>query len=397
MPDLGPFVRLHYAPGLEPSLVTSPPYDVISPAERDLLASHPKNFVHVILPFPDHDPGRYASAAHIFRGWLGNGTLVSDEAEQFYLYRTDYSTRRGDRTTLGIVGALLLEPFGEGSVLPHEHTTPAPKADRLELTRQVRANLEPLWFVAASPLPSLPALAGQTQPEAPMADFKDASGVRHRLWAVAPARAGGVASEVAATSLVVADGHHRYEMSVAYRDELRKSRGHGPWDRTLALVTEPEDNPPALLSIHRVVRGLSPSDLADLAEVASLTPFDGKLQDLLAAVESAGPGLVGVAAGDGMFTLRTDPDSDSLDSMFLERRIFQLLRSKGAGKPEVAYQHDPGLLEEAVATGAVAFVLAPVDLNLVIEFAMRGDRMPPKTTLFWPKPRSGLVMRDLGA
>jgi len=180
-----------------------------------------------------------------------------------------------------------------------------------------------------------------------------------------------------------ADGHLRYAAALTYRDERRAAAGPGPWDRTLALVSDPVQAPPALLPIHRLV------DLAvsDLPASAELRPFDGDLDALARHLASVGPGTVGVATAAGRWTT---PSHGRPDTAWLAG----LLEEVDAGG-SVTYEHDLAEAAAGVAAGRLAFLLAPIAVVDVVEAALAGRVMPPKSTLFWPKPRTGLVLRDL--
>jgi uncharacterized protein (DUF1015 family) len=389
MPVIRPFRAVRYAPGTNLAQVTAPAYDVVGPEERaELAARHPHNIIGVTLETDqaDDDDGsnKYTRAAARLRDWLAEGVLVEDAVERLYLYRLDHPSHGEARTTMGIVGAVALVPFG-GEIAPHERTMPGPKADRLELMRTTRANLEPLWFVAARPLGGLTSLGARLEATPPVADIGDPFGVRHRVWVV-PGQDAAVLTEAATdVPFVIADGHHRYETALAYREERRAADGPGPWDFTLGLVVDPVEYPPVLEPIHRLVD--ASVELGTLLDGIELEPFDGDPGALLAEVARRGPGTIGVVGGEGRWTMRSE---ESPDTAFLAGRVL------GPAGVSVRYEHDADRFLEAVGAGAVGFVLAPTPLALVLEHALAGRRMPPKTTLFWPKPRSGLLLRDLG-
>lgn len=382
MAILKPFRAIRYSPGADPALVTAPPYDVISPDERRRLEeAHEHNIVRVTLPSDLPGRDKYTDAGDRFREWLRSGVLVAEAREAFYLYRMDYRLGGSPAVVAGVLAVLPLEPFGE-DVLPHERTMPGPKAGRLALMRTTRANLEPLWLVLTESLRLVGTLIDEHASRSPIADFVDPGGVRHRMW---PLGAFDEITEAAAgATLVVADGHHRYETAVTYRDERRATDGPGPWDEALVLVSDPADHPPALRPIHRLAAGLR---LEDVKSRAHLQEFLGSLDDLASHVVSRGAGAIGVADRSGRWTMRSP---GPLDTAFLDEEV---LRPLGA---DVAYEHRADLVAQGIAEGRTGFLLAPVRLEAVLEAAAQRRRMPPKTTLFWPKPRSGLVLRDVG-
>ena len=385
VPRINAFHALRYRPGTDLGLVSAPPYDVIAPDERDRLEGvDPHNIIRITLgagqPDDDDTNNRYSRAASYLRSWLDSGVLVADETPHLYLLRSDFTAEGKSRSTAGVVAALELEELGQGGIFGHEKTRPGPKADRLALMRTTRANLEPLWFFASGAMEGFRELVDALEQSPPLADVTDPQEVRHRVWALPDDAAAAMQKVVAGTPLVVADGHHRYETSLTYRNERREVEGPGPWDSTLAIISDPLQFAPALSAIHRLVTNLSPSQLA------GLETFDGDFTGLKQAVEDAGPGTIGVASPEGRWTLRTGGE---VDTVWLADEI---LEPNGAA---VEYEHDARIVEQAVAGGALAFLMAPVPVPLVAEKALAGVRLPPKTTLFWPKPRTGLLMRDL--
>lgn len=381
MPQLRPFTGIRYAPGFDLEAVTCPPYDVISVAEQKrLLDLHPNSFVRLILP-PNGEE-KYSRAAQEFRRWISEDILVPDPGECFYLYRADYALGGVPYSTAGLIAALELHPFDDGEVLAHERTMPGPKADRLELLRHTGANLEPLWFVTSAHVPELAQLIESVDSRAAIARATDDAGVLHRMWRVSPGEAEAAVRRLDSQPVVVADGHHRYETSVTYRDERSSKEGPGPWDWTLGLIVDPLSYQPTLLPIHRIARGLP---LDELRSRLQLEAFPGDLEELAGRIAQMGPGMIGVASREGRWTT---PSPGPLDTAYLAE-VFDRWNAK------VTYEHDLEQVHEALGENAVAFITAPVRLQTVIDEALQGRRMPPKTTLFWPKPRSGFVLRDL--
>lgn len=469
MPGIFPFRAIHYPWDSDFSSLTAPPYDVISPEEREaLIASHDNNIIRVTLG-GDHtgtDNGKYAAAGTRLRDWLASGILVQDDEPGFFLYGMTYSVGKEQRTTLGLLASLTLEEFGSGGIYPHERTVPGPIQDRLKLMRTTQANLEPLWFFASSKIEGFRSVMEATLDRTPLASVIDRAGVEHALWAVAPESALDVVDNVARTPLVIADGHHRYETALAYRQGRRAVDGEGPWDQTLALIVDPVHYPPLVKPIHRLVREVSVGQIAELAAEANLSdedsgdaetgrelsPASGRrfdedgvqrpqehsagpesgeeapspnhweiglaggvveagpsagsamadipgvelsapvqkvdwdLPELIRRVEAAGAGTIGVFTGQGAWIMRSRSE---IDTVWLNDMVLEPL-----GAP-VKYEHDPSEVAVAVAQGALAFVMAPAPMDLVASSALGGERMPPKTTLFWPKPRTGFVIRDL--
>ena len=389
MPSFEPFPAVRYSEAAgDPSDLVAPPYDVIGPDERAALeARSPSNAVRLELPSDGH-----AGAALRFRAWLADGTLVADGAPAFYVYRM---TAAGQATT-GVLGALGLEEPGRG-ILPHERTTTKDKADRLGILRTTQVNLSPIWGLSASG----GRLAAAVAPEGlePLARAVDDEEVVHELWRLdVPARMAEVAAAVAAQPVLIADGHHRFEVANAYRGEAGAAPGAGA---ILAYLVELAEDELAVRPIHRLLSDVPPN----LALPAGLTawfqitpaPVDDAEQ-LPAAM--ADTGSLGLILADGLWLARprsgvTADVPDQLDSSRLDVALSGLA---DVGKAvTVRYQHGVGIVADAVRKGEAdaAVLLRPATVAQIAATGAGGDRMPPKTTFFWPKPRTGLVFRDL--
>lgn len=385
MPRFEPFAGLRYPASLPLGLVTSPPYDVIDAAERDrLAASHPANAVHVDCPVGDlgstsaggldGDGDVYEQAAATLRRWVADGTLVVDDRPSFTIYRME----AGGRATTGVLGALGLERPGEGDVLPHERTTPKARSDRLELLRATRANLSAVWGLSMAA--GLSALLDP--PGEPLGSFLDADGVTHTAWRVDdPDRLAAVAEAVGSAPVVIADGHHRYETCLAYRDEVGDAVP-GSW-ATLCYVVELAPDQLAVRPIHRLVSGLGAG--ADL--VAALAA-EYEVTEVAGPAAGAPPLLVTPQATYALTPRQAD---GTLETVRLDRALAAL------GAHDLAYQHDADAVVAAVRAGKAdaGILLAPVTVDDIATVARARDRMPPKTTFFWPKPRTGIVFRSL--
>jgi len=374
--------------------VIAPPYDVIDATQRAALAArHPHNAVLVDLPDPADGDARYDQARERFEAWLTDGTLLVDERPGFTLYRM---TARGDdgveRRTTGVIGALELSPPGT-DILPHEHTTKKAKSDRLDLLRSCRANLSAIWGLSlAKGLTDLLPVH-----EAPLADVVDEDGVRHTVWRVDdPDTCAGISAAVAEHPVVIADGHHRYETSLAYKAEREAADGHaGEAGATLAFVVELVEDELTVHAIHRLISGLPVG-----TEVAAL---------LAPWFEEAGPPPEGVPVTTAMreegcltlvlpdreVLLKPRPDSAAdardLDSSRLDVGLAAL------PPHQLSFQHGVENVRAAVASGAAeaGVLLRPATIAQIEATAHGGERMPPKTTFFHPKPKTGLVFRSL--
>jgi uncharacterized protein (DUF1015 family) len=416
VPDFFPFAGIRYdsrSPGADLSARCAPPYDVIDEEQRAALeAAHPENAVRLILPRDGNvDGDRYARAASTYATWCAEGALVRDAEPRFYGYRMEFTDDHGQpRHTTGVVGALTLPEPGDGSVLPHERTLPKAKSDRLALLQATRLNLDPIWGLSLTE--GLTAAIDTTQL---LGRCTDEDGTIHSLFAIDdPAAQRAIRDAVRATPLVLADGHHRFETALAYRDEQRRNGAADPGaEAIMTFVVELADDQLSIEPIHRLVH--LPADstagtgsplrqrLAPGFEViaagANTPEAVARLVDSMRA--NAGLGLVDA---EGLALLVADPVTASralaaepapvagTDAALFEAVALPLL--SGA---TIEYRHDAIAVAALVAKGVAgaAILLRPVSVADTRAAAIAGARMPQKTTFFAPKPRTGMVFRNL--
>lgn len=403
MPDFAAFRSLRYDPArFAPGDVTAPPYDVLSADDRAaLVAKNPHNAVLIDLPTEDDGDDRYAEAGRRLQAWTDEGALVLDPAPELTAYRMTTTDDLGNPVaTLGVLGALSLSRPGEGEILPHEHTTPKAKSDRLDLLRGTRANLSAIWGLSLAH--GLSDLIDVSAP--PFQAWTDEDGTLHETWRITDAgQIAAITSAVGSQPLVIADGHHRYETSLAYRDERREADGNGGGaDATLCYVVELSEEQLTVRPIHRLVAGFADLDLAEaLAALPGSSQVGTATADEVAdgrvLLQMRDLGAIAVVGKDGTATLvaldpASYPDVDDLDSA----RLVQALQT--VGPHELTYQHGTDRAQAAVTSGAAdwAVLIRPVTVAAIEDNAHSGDRMPPKSTFFYPKPRTGIVFRTLG-
>ncbi|MBS1847391.1 MAG: DUF1015 domain-containing protein [Actinobacteria bacterium] len=394
MPTFKPFRGIRYDTTRSSiDAVTAPPYDVIDADARSaLVARDPHNIVRVDLPDEAEGPDRYRDAARTLDRWLADAVLVRDTEEAFYVYRMDYTDESGEAVhTLGVLGALELSRPDEGSILPHEHTTPKAKSDRLDLLRATRTNLSAIWGLSLA--------SGLTEAcrldRDPDESWSDPDGVTHSLWVLDdPAACDHIAELVAPQAIVIADGHHRYETSLAYRDE-RTAAGDDPAGAADAMVfvVELTEDELTVRPIHRLVDGVSDTALREhLATWFDLTDFEVVDADTTGRMAEAGALTWVHPDGSGTFLRPIDSrftDVDDLDSSRLAAAL------AGLAGARITYQHGTSEIIRAVTTGAAGhgFLLRPATVSQIRRNAHEHRRMPPKTTFFHPKPRTGPVLR----
>jgi uncharacterized protein (DUF1015 family) len=410
LPDFLPFAGIRYdcdATGTELGTLAAPPYDVVDDDEHAALeASHPRNSVRLILPRDEHAAGdRYRRAAAMFAAWMADGTLVVDETPRFYAYRMEYPDDRGrPRHTRGVIGALGLPDGGSGDVLPHERTLPKAKSDRLSLLREMRVNVDPIWGLTLGA-----GLTAILEPASPLCSCEDADGNRHALTAIVePERIEAISTIIAASPLVLADGHHRFETACNYRNERAASGVADPGAAAImCFVVELVDDELCIQPIHRLVDLPSDVDLrsalADafsISDVGAATPEN--VDALTARMHDAGGlGLVderGLALAEVLPDARAralageHPAVAATDAAVVEALVVP--RLPGASW---RYRHDAAGVAALVEKGdaSAAILCSPVTVAQTRAAAIDRVRMPQKTTFFWPKPRTGMVFRTL--
>ncbi len=432
-------------------LVVAPPYDVISPSEQDLLyARHPQNIVRLILNKEtpaDHDQdNRYTRAATFYRSWLKEGILIRSPQPQFYFLRQDFALPPGYiapnpsfKTRLvryGFIGLLHLEDYVSGVVLPHEKTQRQPKMDRLALMEACQANFCQIFAFYEDKEGKISALTERifSAPEGPFLEVTDDEGTYHALWlANDPQVTQEIKRLMEPQKIFIADGHHRYETALAYRERQRQKQqqisGRESFNFTMVYLTNMADEGLVILPTHRLVSGLPDFQptlfLNQIQQYFRLESFPGLVPDQntaftnflreLAQRGKTGKSLGMVLNGYPQYFLLTLQREDiwhqvaqllpsvleRLDVSLLHLLIFlKLLNISNedltAGK-YVRYLRDPYETGKEVLAGKgqMAFFLNPPQVALVRDVALAGETMPSKSTFFYPKLLSGLVINPL--
>ncbi|MDY6838508.1 MAG: DUF1015 domain-containing protein [Thermodesulfobacteriota bacterium] len=419
--------------------VVTPPYDVISERERqEYFDRHPQNVVRLILsqdePDDTEENDRYTRAARHFHTWLEQGILKQDSEPALYLTKMDFKSEGVLRTRLGFIALVELEDFG-GAILPHEKTFSATRADRLRLIQTCKANFSPVFSLFSDPDEEIMGLLRSTAEEMePDADFTEVIGYRHRLWRVTdPKIHQGVSEKLAQKPLYIADGHHRYETALIYRRQMESQKGgpdaRAPYNSVMMYLTSMQDPGLIMRSVHRMLCQVSRNAMDRFAEKAGAF-FDVEAMDVGAhgQVGAPGPFLAKIRKGAGRgvmgavvrghragYVLR--PKTGIMDQLHngdipgplrkLDVTIAtKLLLEKVLGFEEAALDDERRILYtsriqkafNAIHNGTcdVALILNPTRLSDVEETSQAGLIMPRKSTYFFPKVLSGLVMNKLG-
>lgn len=436
MPLVRPFRALRYSPDAVADLasVVAPPYDVIEPDEhRRLLARDPRNVVRLDFPSAetgDADPDeRYRRAARQLAIWRGNGTLRRDPRPTVSVVEDSYLPAGGEeeRVRRGFIALVRLEPFGAG-IRAHERTLSGPKEDRYRLIRATGMNTSPVVAMYEDPSGRVPELLASVAATAPTMDLADDHGVRHRLWPVV-AGEGTVADQLcdlaSAASLTIADGHHRYETALRYRDERRVGAPKGAElgsEDMLVLLVEPAAGRLDILPTHRVVLGLGDEGVSGLeSRLPELFEMERGIaaEHLLATFGPPGGGR----GGEGRFGLWTRQGGAILRARreaiaphlppggSALRRLDVTLLAAALGAlagideaaivtgDRIAYTKDAAEAIAMVRAGTdgadAAFLLEPTPAAEIMAVAADGDLMPQKSTYIYPKALTGLVINPL--
>lgn len=433
------------------SLVVAPPYDVISPQEQELLyARHPQNIIRLILNKEtpaDHDQdNRYTRAAAFYRSWLKEEILIRSPQPQFYFLRQEFALPPGfipatpspkrRLTRHGFIGLLRLEDYTTGVVLPHEKTQRKPKLDRLSLMEACRANFCQIFTFYEDKERRIPALYEKvfSDPDGPTLEVTDDEGTHHSLWMVNdPQTIQEIRRTMQAKKIFIADGHHRYETALAYREkQLAKQQrisGRESFNFTMVYLTNMEDEGLLILPTHRLVSGLPDFQpalfLNQIQQRFDVESYPGLAPDQksgctnflreLARRGHRGKSLGMVLNGYTHYFLLTlkgeevgqpitnhlHPILKKLEVNLLHLLILQnILNIKNedltAGK-YVRYLRDPYEAGKDVllGKGQIAFFLNPPQVAQVRDVSLVGETMPSKSTFFYPKLLSGLVINPL--
>jgi uncharacterized protein (DUF1015 family) len=441
--QVAPFRGLHFNPTKVPNLedVVTPPYDVIKPAERETFAArHPNNMVHLILPpgRPGDDllHNRYTRAAALFRKWQREEVLVRDPEADFYYWETDFEHGGRTLTRCGFAAVVRLEPLSGGVIRPHEQTFSAAKADRLELLKHAQANFSPIFSLFPDPTDTVLTRLKAAAPPEPLMAFKDAAGYFHRLFKVTAAEAlKAVHQALLPVPLFIADGHHRYETALAYQKLLRQrypllARPQAAFNYTLMYLANMHAPNLVILMAHRLLGGprLKRLDeasflqrLSEYFEVAPLpraeagaNPDEDFLQQKLSEVSPRETAfiLLGFGSKAWRLKLRTGarqnllarqmhPALAQLDVAVLNYLIFEkVLGLDGQAQDDQETCKYTSKVAEAInavrqGEARLAFLLNPTRIDQVQEVATAGLIMPRKSTYFYPKVMTGLILNPI--
>ena len=422
MASIRPFTGLRYAAETgDIDTLTAPRYDVLSPAERDAYAArNPHNIVHMTLPEQKSDDRskyiKYARSAALLTAWRQEGALVKEAKPAFYRYTQHFhlpgTPEAFSRTS--IIALIKVEPYDAGIVLPHEQTFPKHKEDRMRILEATRAHLECIFGLYEDPNGDV-LKAILSAPSDSIVHTKSDDGVSQDLEPITEAAAiSQLVGLLADKKVWIADGHHRYETALAFRQNLGEKDGLIPEDFMMMALCSITDPGLVLLPTHRILRSLSLSQeevILRLSEAFSLEEMpNAQLMSHIEKLHLDGTRAFGLAFPGGLgyvltekesgclLALNTTEESHSLkdlDVTILHRVILEKLLNV-VGLEQISYTRDAAEAVEAVEAGAAAsFLMNPPSVLDMQNIAMGGEKMPQKSTYYYPKILSGLVIWSL--
>lgn len=423
--------------------VVAPPYDVISPAEQEeLYKRHENNVVRLILgkesssDTPDNN--RYSRARDSFDSWQRDSILIKDAFPSIYVYSQEYHLGETEgfekKRRLGFIALSKLEDFGEGKIHPHENTLAKPKEDRLKLMQHCNANFSSIFGLFSDPSKRIDSVLKDYMRHSPLYDLVDDAGMRHTLWAIRDNRAIQIITGVLSDKQIfIADGHHRYETAINYRNEMRRKlpnfTGEELYNYVMMYFTNTNSEGLSILPIHRLVSNLSDFDKKKIVEKAgeffnieklSFNESDEKTakQKLFSDMKERGEKehIFGMYLGDDDYTLLTLKDEDVLDKLITNSRhpswkkldvtilhtllidkVLRISEKNLAEQKNITYtiSGDEAIKDVKAGKYQIALFLNPTKIEEVKDVATAGEKMPQKSTFFYPKLITGLVMNKL--
>ena len=447
MAQVHPFRAFRYNPARAPfDRVLTQPYDKISPAMQEkYYAADPHNLIAIekgrVFPNDSAQNNVYTRAATALQDWIRGDVVVKDSADSFYAYTQEYTVPGSEkrRTRRGFIGAGKLEDYSAGVVFRHEQTLSGPKADRLELLRHTRVNTGQLFMLYSDAQRRIDAiLADAESAAAPATELRDEYGVVHRLWIISEAeRVSAIQKAMADQKLVIADGHHRYETALNYRNERRSQTihpdGNAPYEFAMMTFINTRSEGLTILPTHRVAAHLHDFSWASVRRhlepwfTADTFSFrnegersDARHKFLHRLAETSGHRSIGVypaaqGAKGAFYVLTLRPGADLAQLLPnvspLQRELDVVLLHEGILEPalgitpqavtserNLTYEREASAALDAVDRGAaqIAFLLNACDVEQVMRIATAGEVLPQKSTDFYPKLLSGITLYCVG-
>ncbi len=420
MAEIIPFKGILYNPEkVDTSAVTAPPYDIVTPEFKDVLYSRsPYNIVRIDFGKDnagDNDKeNRYTRASRWLDEWLEKETMVEDTTPAFYCYEASYKINGKEKKLRGFLAAVKIEELGSGRIHPHEMTHSKPKTDRLNIIRFCKGNISPIFSLYNSPERLSSSILEKVVKEKALIEAKNGDGFIHRLWRISDKTLiETIKKELSDKDIFIADGHHRYETALEFRNEMDKKglikTGTEPFNYVMMFLANMEDDSLTLLPTHRVVKTdrkikikelLNPYFDIRIINIDNTSDGENARQEMFKAMQNKRHSLGIFTENENAYYVLSFKGADiemnshkslkKLDVTILHKLIFEKL----LGIDNFEYEMDPQLAVEKTKQGSyqTAFFLNPTKMEDVKEVALAGQRMPPKSTYFYPKLLTGMVI-----
>ena len=419
MVEIKPFKAIRYTEkaGDLKNLITQP-YDKIDPSlQKEYYQASPYNFCRLILPT---EANRYATVQQRIQQWMTQQVLAKDEEPSVFVYRQEFKLNGETCSRTGLIAALRLHAYDEKMIFPHEITYSAPKTDRLNMLRSVQKDLEPVLLIYSDPENLTVDFFAEVSKSHPIIKVEDSFGVQHTVWRLTdPAKMRHLQEAFQPKTLVITDGHHRYESALAYRDEMRRA---GKWTADsafnfhMSMLVPIQDEGLTVLPTHRLLKNfkLTHTALETLGKFFNVSEIEATAQGLdsfLASHKDEHAFCIYTGAKAYGLLLKHDPsvyefvaarsskETKLFDVVILRDIIFKAILNIGELKmdEDIIYARWTREAVEKVDSGeaSIAFLVNCVSPEVVWQIAQQGERLPEKSTDFYPKPASGLVMMDI--
>jgi uncharacterized protein (DUF1015 family) len=421
MVDIRPFKAIRYTEkaGNLKNLITQP-YDKINQdMQREYYEKSPYNYCRLILPLEEN---RYGTVHQRIYEWLNERIIAKDEEPAIFVCRQEFRLDGQNCSRTGLIVALRLYNYGEGKVFPHETTYTAPKTDRLNMLRTIQKDLEPVFLIYSDPQNTTINFFEEIAKTLPDIEVEDEFRVRHKIWRVVDKqKINLVETALEKKTLVITDGHHRYESALIYRDERRKQvdwAQDSAFNFHMSYMVPVQDEGLVILPTHRLLRKFELTietleALASFFEISELLPEVAEIESFLREHKAEhafciydGTKAYGLLLKDEQkISKLADPhvarEVRLLDVVILKDVVFKTMMKTGELKIEedILYERSMRVAIEKIDNGEakLAFLVNPISPEVVWQVAQKRERLPEKSTDFYPKPASGLMMMDISA
>ncbi len=419
MVDIRPFKSIRYTEkaGALKNLITQP-YDKINQdMQREYYEKSPYNYCRLILPLEEN---RYETVHQRIYEWLNERILAKDEEPALFVCRQEFRLDGKNCSRTGIIAALRLYAYNEGIVFPHETTYAAPKTDRLNMLRTIQKDLEPVFLIYNDPENLTLVIFNEITKTPPTIDVEDEFRVKHKIWRVTdPKKIALLQKALEAKKLVITDGHHRYESALTYRDERRKEelwKEDAAFNFHMSYMVPVQDEGLVILPTHRLLRRFELTietleALASYFEISELEPkatvVDSFLREHKAehafciydGIKAYGLLLKNEQKVSKLTNQVASSEVRLLDVVILKDVVFKIMMKTGELKidEDILYERSMRIAMEKIDNGEakLAFLVNSINPEMVWRVAQKHERLPEKSTDFYPKPASGLVMMDI--